>query len=821
MFVKAAEGFVIFPGGFGTQDELWEALTLIQTGKIGDFPVVLFDSDYWGELLDWVRDEMLDDGLISPEDLDLLLLTDDPTEIVELDRLALRASASRRARPDRSDGRRAVGRITAETDLEPRVGVVLGSGLGGLADAVEDARRDPLRRDPRLAGLDRGRTRGRARARHSRRRARRRHAGPRAPLRGNRRRPRRLRRARARRGSGSGRSWSRTPRARSTIVPARAARAHLRPRESAGDVAARRAERRRARAALPGHERRVRPGASARAREAAARLGLELGEGVYAAWLGPAVRDAGRDPVHARHRRRPRRDVDRAGGDRGAAHGDPLPRDLGRHEHGRRACCRRSSTTSDVLAGRRARPQPRLTALLRELLPTLARRSVRRHCAMPGPRSLRDLPSVDGCSPTSGSRTSRTSSRLPPRAPCSSARERRSRAGREPGPLVDGGARGARARAAAVAAARAERDRRARAHEPRPRAARGGCARRGSPRSAPATRTSSTTSSAASAARARITSRRSSRRLTGAEAALVVNNNAAAVLLALAALAEGREVVVSRGELIEIGDGFRIPDVLARSGARLVEVGTTNRTRAADYERAIGPETALLLRVHQSNFRVVGFSERPRLAELAEVARRARAPAGRRPRLRRARRRSATSRRRPRACARAPTSSASPETSSSAGRRPGSSSGAPSSSSGCAGTRCSARCAPTSSRSRRSRGRSRSRSTRRPGTRSRCCGCCTSRSRRFAPGPSGSPTLVGGEVEETVARVGGGALPLAELPSAACAVEEELAERLRLGEPPVIGVVRDGRMLLDCRTLTDAEVDEVAAAVSSAERASD
>ena len=83
MFVKAAEGFVIFPGGFGTMDELFEALTLIQTGKIGSFPVVLVDSDYWDEMLDWVRGEMLADGLVSPHDLDLLMVTDDPRKAVE------------------------------------------------------------------------------------------------------------------------------------------------------------------------------------------------------------------------------------------------------------------------------------------------------------------------------------------------------------------------------------------------------------------------------------------------------------------------------------------------------------------------------------------------------------------------------------------------------------------------------------------------------------------------------------------------------------------------------------------------------------------
>ena len=106
-------------------------------------------------------------------------------------------------------------------------------------------------------------------------------------------------------------------------------------------------------------------------------------------------------------------------------------------------------------------------------------------------------------------------------------------------------------------------------------------------------------------------------RACGAEAALVVNNNAAAVLLVLAALARGREVVVSRGELVEIGGGFRVPDVMAESGARLVEVGTTNRTRRADYERALSAETALVLRVHASNYRMIGFVESTPVAELA------------------------------------------------------------------------------------------------------------------------------------------------------------------------------------------------------------
>lgn len=110
------------------------------------------------------------------------------------------------------------------------------------------------------------------------------------------------------------------------------------------------------------------------------------------------------------------------------------------------------------------------------------------------------------------------------------------------------------------------------------------------------------------------------RELTGAEAALVVNNNAAALVLMLAALALGRSVLISRSQLVEIGGGFRIPEIMEQSGARLVEVGTTNRTRKEDYERACDQQTALLLRVHSSNFRIIGFVEQPELHELAQVA---------------------------------------------------------------------------------------------------------------------------------------------------------------------------------------------------------
>jgi L-seryl-tRNA(Ser) seleniumtransferase len=305
-------------------------------------------------------------------------------------------------------------------------------------------------------------------------------------------------------------------------------------------------------------------------------------------------------------------------------------------------------------------------------------------------------------------------------------------------------------------------------------------------------------------------------RLTGAEAALVVNNNAAAMLLVLAALAEGREVLVSRGELIEIGDGFRIPDVLARSGARLVEVGATNRTRAGDYERAVTRDTALLLRVHQSNFRVVGFTERPPLAELADLAARHELPLvddlgsgalvdlGDEP---------------------------TPASSLAAGADLVCFSGDKLLGGPQAGIVVGR--AALIERCRRHPLQRALRADKLTlaaleGTLSVYLDPARARDEipvlRMLSEPLAEvrmraerlAALVGGGVEETVARVGGGALPLADVPSYACAVEEALAARLREGDPPVIALVRDGRTLLDVRALDDAEIDEVAAAVGAA-----
>ena len=308
------------------------------------------------------------------------------------------------------------------------------------------------------------------------------------------------------------------------------------------------------------------------------------------------------------------------------------------------------------------------------------------------------------------------------------------------------------------------------------------------------------------------------RRLTGAEAAIVVNNNAAAVLLALAALAEGREVIVSRGELIEIGDGFRIPDVLARSGARMLEVGTTNRTRAADYEAAIGPDTAALLRVHQSNYRIVGFTTSVPTPELAELAKRVGLPLvddlgsgsvldlGDEPTAAASIAAGADL-----VCFSGDKLLGGPQAGIVVGR------------------------ADLVERLRRhplQRALRADKLTLAALEGTLALLVDPERARREIPvlrmldeqadavraRAERLSGLIGGEVEETVARVGGGALPLTELPSAAAAVEEQLAPELREGEPPVVGIVRDGRLLLDARTLADDEVDEVARAVVQARR---
>jgi L-seryl-tRNA(Ser) seleniumtransferase len=307
--------------------------------------------------------------------------------------------------------------------------------------------------------------------------------------------------------------------------------------------------------------------------------------------------------------------------------------------------------------------------------------------------------------------------------------------------------------------------------------------------------------------------------LTGAEAAFVTNNNAAAIVLCVAALAAGREVIVSRGELVEIGGSFRIPDMLAAAGAQLVEVGTTNRTTLADYKQAITTETALLLRVHPSNYRVIGFTERVAVGDLAALGDRhglividdlgsgvlERDPLfGDEPAVRDAIRAGVAA-----ACFSADKLLGGPQAGIIAGRRDVISRihRHPLARAMRIG-KLEAAALEATLRLHRDPQRARElvpvlRMAHEPVERVR------ERARRIAD-------AVAGRLVESDARVGGGSLPLLSLPSFACAIDDaggELQTRLRRGEPPVIGRMLDGALLLDARTLTDADADLVVRAV--------
>ena len=319
--------------------------------------------------------------------------------------------------------------------------------------------------------------------------------------------------------------------------------------------------------------------------------------------------------------------------------------------------------------------------------------------------------------------------------------------------------------------------------------------------------------------------------LTGAEAGIVANNCAAAVLLGAAALAGGREVIVSRGQLVEIGGSFRIPEVVAQSGARLVEVGTTNRTRRSDYERAIGPETGAIVRAHPSNFRTVGFTEQVTIEELCEVGAGSGVPliddAG-----------SGA------LAAGVPELADEPAI-------------ARSVAAGCAlvcfsgdkllggpqaGVIVGARWAVE-----RCRSHPLARALRPDKLQLAALEATLTLYRDPEAAARELPVLamlmaseeelaaraevmrseldragVVTDVRRATAKVGGGALPLLELEGPVCAVDaggvglDELARRLRLQAPPVLGRTREGALLLDPRTLTDAEAGLAAAAVVTA-----
>ncbi len=313
------------------------------------------------------------------------------------------------------------------------------------------------------------------------------------------------------------------------------------------------------------------------------------------------------------------------------------------------------------------------------------------------------------------------------------------------------------------------------------------------------------------------------RELTGAEAAMAVNNCASAVLLAAAALAAGRELIVSRGQLVEIGGSFRVPDVVAQSGARLVEVGTTNRTRLADYERAIGPEAGAVMRAHQSNFRTVGFVEEVEIEQLCGLgvpviddvgsgALAERLPElADEPPVRRSVAAGAAI-----VCFSGDKLLGGPQAGLMVGTRD-------------AIERC--RTHPLARALRIDKlslaaleatlrlYRDPARALREvPVLRMLAAGEDELRRRAEAM----RERIDGADVIRAAAKVGGGALPLLELEGPVCAVDpgdhgaDELARRLRAYEPPVIGRVRDGWLVLDPRTMSDDEARQAAAAVAAA-----
>jgi L-seryl-tRNA(Ser) seleniumtransferase len=302
------------------------------------------------------------------------------------------------------------------------------------------------------------------------------------------------------------------------------------------------------------------------------------------------------------------------------------------------------------------------------------------------------------------------------------------------------------------------------------------------------------------------------RELAGADAGFAVNNGAGAVLLAAAALAgPGKAVVVARGQLVEIGGGFRIPDVIAQSGARLIEVGTTNRTALADYERELSDEVGAILRVHQSNFRTVGFVNDVPIEALCElgvpviddVGSGAVAEIEDEPALRRSVAAGAAI-----VCCSGDKLLGGPQAGLLIGRRDAVE---------------KARKHPLARALRIDKlslaaleatlrlYRDPERAQREIPVLAMLAASgkeILARAERIAVVPQA-------EVVSSTAKVGGGALPLLELEGPAVAVPIEWAVPLRLGDPPIVGRIRDNRLLLDPRTLTDAEADQVADALRS------